>query len=432
MNRLNAMLVAASRTIIASAFWLATRLSNRVKVSGIQHDTGASPAYLAMSHKRDLDPMVLVPTLLFHRGWHALAGKVHFFLRGDAFSPGYLARMVMRPRWLSYMLRRVLVGPALRWLGTHPADSLQLPLEEWIREAIRIDGDGGKRRAGDALAPSIIEEVAAATHESYERVASQPLARLLTWKYQHGLQYVYGFEVLTGTTRRAAQQRAVERIKRNLAELDAWLWRGGSLFASAEGQLSPLGLLSPISAAFHRLMRAAPPETSVVPIFLIYDFMTTQQLRIFVDLGPTIERAPTLPPAELDAQLRERWLAAATFTCTQLGSGFLAQASYSGLSSFTLQDLASSIHAQAKSLAAAGRHVDQRLLDLRGARKRARGFLKYAARHNLVRRSAKQAWTPTMNEAPLNLRPGEVGYDRAPFTYALNELNEMLNFLQFT
>jgi len=37
-----------------------------------------------------------------------------------------------------------------------------------------------------------------------------------------------------------------------------------------------------------------------------------------------------------------------------------------------------------------------------------------------------------MNQAPLNLRPGEVGYDRAPFTYALNELNEMLNFLQFT
>jgi len=256
------------------------------------------------------------------------------------------------------MLRWVPIGPALRWLGTYPADSLQLPLEEWIREAIRIDGDGGKRRAGDALAPSIIEEVAAATHESYERVASQPLARLLTWKYQHALQHVYGFEVLTGTIRRAAQQRAVARIKQNLAELDAWLWRGGSLYASAEGQLSPLGLLSPISAAFHRLMRAAPPETSVVPIFLIYDFMTTQQLRIFVDLGPSIERAPTLPPAELDAQLRERWLAAATFTCTQLGSGFLAQAGYSSLSSFTLQDLASSIHAQAKSLAAAGRHVD--------------------------------------------------------------------------
>src|SRR6266851_151140 len=272
MKRLNAMLVATSRTIIASAFWLATRLSNRVKVSGIQHDTGASPAYLAMSHKRDLDPMVLIPTLLFHRGWRALAGKVHFFLRGDAFSPGYLARLVRHPRWLSFMLRWVPIGLALRWLGTY------------------------------------------------------------------------------------------------LADLDAWLWRGGSLYASAEGQLSPLGLLSPISAAFHRLMRAAPPETSVVPIFLIYDFMTTQQLRIFVDLGPTIERAPTLPPAELDAQLRERWLAAATFTCTQLGSGFLAQAGYSSLSSFTLQDLASSIHAQAKSLAAAGRYVDQRLLDLRGAR----------------------------------------------------------------
>jgi hypothetical protein len=134
-----------------------------------------------------------------------------------------------------------------------------------------------------------------------------------------------------------------------------------------------------------------------------------------------------LPPAELDALLRARWLEAASFTCTQLGSGFLAQAAYGDLASFTLDDLAGNIHAQAKSLAAAGRHVDTHLLDLRKARKRARGFLKYARRHALVKRGAKVAWTPTLNEVPPNLRPGEVGYDRAPLMYALNELHEMLN-----
>lgn len=427
MKRLNAMLIAASRAIIISAFWVSTRLSNSVKVSGLQHDTGASRSYLAMSHKRDLDPIVLVPSIIFHRGWRALAGDVHFFLRGDAFSPGYLARMVMRPRWLSYLLRWLPVGPALRWLGIYPADSLQLPVEEWIREAIQIEGDRGKKRAGEVLAPSVIEELALDSHESYERIASRPLALLLTWKFQHALQHVHGPEILLGKTRRAAQQRAVARIKKHLAELDAWLWRGGSLFASTEGQLSPLGLLSPISAGFHRLMRAAPPETSVVPIFLIYDFMTTQRSRIFIDLAPTIEHASMLPPAELDEQLRARWLAAACFTCTQLGSGFLAQASYSGRSSFTTDELAGILRVQAKSLAAAGRHVDQRLLDPRGALKRARGFLKYAERHALVQRGTKHTWTPTINESPPNLRPGEVGYNLAPLTYALNELHEMLN-----
>ncbi|HKV58341.1 MAG TPA: hypothetical protein VJO32_08660 [Ktedonobacteraceae bacterium] len=427
MKRLNAMLIALSRAIIVSAFWAATRLSNSVKVSGLQHDRGTARSYLAMSHKRDLDPLILLPSILFHRGWRALAGNVHFFLRGDAFSPGYLARMVMHPRWLSYLLRWLSVGPVLRWLGTYPADSLQMQLEEWVRKVIQVESDGGKTRAGDILAPSIIEELAAATHESNERVASQPLARLLAWKYHDTLQHVYGPEILSGNVRRTVQQRAIVRIKKYLGEIDAWLWSGGSLYASAEGQLSPLGLLSPISTGFHRLMRTAPPETCVVPIFLTYDFMTTLRFRIFIDFAPAIERAPLLPPAELDAQLRARWLEAATFTCTQLGSGFLAQASYTGLASFTLDDLAGNIHTQAKTLAAAGRHVDAHLLNPRKTRKRARSFLKYAARHALVRRSAKRAWTPTLNEVPLNLRPTEVGYDRAPLTYALNELHEMLN-----
>jgi len=427
MKRLNTILIAACRAIIASAFWVATRISKDVKVSGLQHDRGAARTYLAMSHKRDLDPIVAVPTIVFHRGWHALAGDVHFALRGDAFSPGYLARMVMRPRWLSYLLRFLSVGPALRWLGTFPADSLLLPIEEWVREAIRVVGD---KQVGDVFIPSLIEELVAAcpaSRESYERIVSQPVSRLLAWKYQGVVQYVYGPEILVGAVLRPVQQRVVARIKKHLAEVDAWLWRGGSLYASAEGQLSPLGLLSQVSGGFHRIMRTAPPETSVVPFFLIYDFMSTQRLRIFIDLAAPVERAPMLSTAELDAQLRVKWLSAARFTCTQLGSGFLAQASYASLSSFTFDDMVKSIHIQAKSLTEAGRHVDQRLLTIQGARKRARGFLAYAARHGLVQRGAHNTWKPTINETPLTLRPGEVGYNRAPLTYALNELHEMLN-----
>src|SRR5579863_1110845 len=244
MKRLNAMLIAASRATIAGAFWVATRLSNGVKVSGLQHDSGSSRTYLTMSHKRDLDPMVLIPTILFHRGWRAIAGDVHFALRGDAFSPGYLARMVMYPRWLAYLLRWLSIGPALRWLGTHPADSLLRPAEEWIREVIRVEGD---IPAGDILVPSIIEQLAPASqasqntpnHENYQSIASQPLSRLLAWQYQNALQDVYGSEILVGMVRRHAQQRTIAGIKEHLAELNAWLWHSGSIFGSAEGQLSP-------------------------------------------------------------------------------------------------------------------------------------------------------------------------------------------------
>src|SRR5258707_12216755 len=89
----------------------------------------------------------------------------------------------------------------------------------------------------------------------------------------------------------------------------------------------------------HRLRKAAPPDTSLIPIFIIYDFMTLRKLRIFIDFAPPIEHAPGLSSKELDAQLRIGWVQNARFTCTQLASGFLIHASRAGLPSFTLEDL---------------------------------------------------------------------------------------------
>jgi hypothetical protein len=424
MKQIESLLLMICRAVIAGAFWVATRLGDEVKVAGRQHDTGARRTYLGMAHKRDLDPMVLLPTLVFHHGWRRLRGELRFALRGDAFSPGYLGRMVMQPRWLSRLLRVLAIGPVLRWLGAYSAEALLRPGEEWLREALHRGGD---RPAGEVVAPFLLEELAQASGASYEQIAAHRLSHLLSWQYHAPLQHFYGAEALIGVARRPIQQRHVARIKNELAGLDEWLWHGGSLYSSPEGHLSPDGKISPINSAFHRLMRAAPPDTRVVPIVLIYDFMTTQRLRIFVDFAPAIEHAPTFSLDELDAALRTSWLQRARFTCTQLASGFLKQASQEGLSSFTLDDLAKSIHVQANRLASEGRHVDARLLDLRGARKRAKGFLAYAAHRSLVRRGERGAYITTVAEQPMQLRPREVGYDQAPLTYACNELEDMLN-----
>ncbi|TMF45239.1 MAG: hypothetical protein E6I32_13700 [Chloroflexi bacterium] len=82
---------------------------------------------------------------------------------------------------------------------------------------------------------------------------------------------------------------------------------------------------------------------------------------------------------------------------------------------------------QATSLQKAGRHVDLQLLQQPGARQRAEGFLAYAARHQLVRRNTQSAWTPTITETPIKVRPREAGYDQFPLVYAWNELQEMLS-----
>jgi hypothetical protein len=421
MKRLKSTLHGLSRATIASAFWLSTRFLFHVEVHGLAYDPKASRTYYGMSHKRDLDPIVIVPALLFHRGWRALAGDVHFALRDDAFSPGYLARITMRPRWFARFMRLLAIGPALRWLGAQPIQDLYRPAEEWIRELLDLGYD---KRVGDILAPAFIEELATVTGAS--GIGTYKLSRLLDWRYQDVLQHHYGPEIILGPARRVLERRIIGRIKEDLAALDTWLWKGGSLYGSPEGQLSSDGKLSPINAGMHRLMKAAPPDTSLIPIFIIYDFMTLRKLRIFIDLAPPIEHAPGLSSKELDAQLRIGWVQNARFTCTQLASGFLIHASRAGLPSFTLEDLVNDLYHQAVKLSEAGRHVDQRLLKPAVVRKRAADFLKFAARHGLVQHSGNHTWVPTVTETVLQVRLKEVGYDQAPLMYAWNELQEML------
>lgn len=425
MKQFNAVLIALTRAIIASAFWIATRLTNHIEIAGLAYDILAPRTYLGMAHKRDIDPIILIPTLVFHRGWRGLAGQLHFALRGDAFTPGYLGRIVTQPRWLSFLLRFLSIGKILCWLGAHPMDALLRPAEEWIREALQVQPGA---LCGETLAPFFLEELARATGESSEHLAQQPLSRLLAWRYHDAMLRFYGPEMLHGVVRRAARQRTVVRIKENLADVAAVLEQGKTLYSSPEGQLSPDGKLSQINTAFHRILHQSPGETRVAPIYFSYDFMTTRRTRVFVDFAPPIEHASSLPNTELDAELRARWLKSAHVTCTHLASGYLAQASRAGQASFTLDDLAKTIFVQARTLAEAGRHVDACLLDLNRARRRAKGFLDYAARHRLARKgAAKGSWIPTVVETPISVRPREVGYDQFPLTYACNELQEFLS-----
>src|SRR5205085_5744492 len=146
-------------------------------------------------------------------------------LRGDAFTRGYLGRIVMQPRWLSRVLRLLAIGPALRWLGTDSAEALVRPAEEWIREALQ---SGGDRPASEVIAPFLLQALAEESGESYEQIAGHRLSHLLSWRYHAPLQNFYGAEALIGDVRRPIQHRHVARIKSELAGLDDWLWRGGS------------------------------------------------------------------------------------------------------------------------------------------------------------------------------------------------------------
>ena len=219
----------------------------------------------------------------------------------------------------------------------------------------------------------------------------------------------------------------ITRIKESISELNTWVSSGVSLYGSPEGHLSPDGKLSPINSNLHRILRHIPSDTRIIPISIMYDFMTVGRMRIFLDFAPTIENAPLLPSNELDTRLRLAWLHSSRITSTQLASSFLVNAKREGLSSFALDDVVDSLYHQAVKLAKAGRNVDQYLLTRDRTRKRATQFLAYAERHKLIHRIGTGTWTPTFNEADIQARPREVGYDQSPLVYAWNELQEILS-----
>ena len=424
MKVVKKVLVAFCRILLASIFWLSIRVGTSLTIRGVELDTGAPRTYLGMMHKRDIDPFILVPTIVFHRGWRGLAGDVRFALRGDGFTRGFVARMVGRSNWLAWLLRPLAVGSILRWLGAYPTESLQRPAEEWIREVLRVDGNV---LAETILAPAFIQDFARLTRLPVEQVRTLPLTRLLAWRNYTALQKFYGPEMLLSSRRRQIERHVVARVHTWLDDIARCLWQDGSFFGSPEGQLSPDGRISSLHAGFQRIVRAAPPDLRIVPIALSYDFMTSGRRHAFVDFAPALEYAPKLPLAELAARLRRSWLLHAHFTCTQLASGFLLECRAHFCADFTLSDLACAIFQQAQELASEGRAVDPRLLRLSSATKSARDYLAYSEHRGLIERIAPNYWRIAFDELAINVGPREVAYDEVPLLYAYNELQDLLS-----
>lgn len=174
------------------------------------------------------------------------------------------------------------------------------------------------------------------------------------------------------------------------------------------------------------MLREAQPDTRLVPIMIVYDFMTTHRKRMFVTLAPPIERVPQIPQRALDEALRRDWLLSARFTCTQLGAAFLIRSSQLDAEPFTLEECADAIAAEALALARQGRLVDRRLLTKRGARERTRGFLAFVTRRGYAQRADHRRWLATPGDLTVDVPAWDVGYRDSPLGYAWNEYNEML------
>lgn len=414
---------ALGRFALAGLFATVPRLTLSVKIAGLEHDTRAPRTFYVITHKRDADAFVPVPLLIAHRGWRTLPNDLRFAMRGDGFQVGFLSRIVQRPAWFSHALRPLNVGVILRGVGVYPLDSLHLrPMEAWIREALRVDGE---TTIGELLAPATLEALAAQADTPVESLAALPASSLLNWRYFPYLQGEVGPEIFAPAAHRRAELRVLATAKEQLSACIDWLHTGGSLYTSPEGLLSTDGRLSPLRAGLTRVLRAAPSDTRVQPIAIMYDFMATGRLRMWIDVAPAVEDGATLTNHELEQRVRAAWLDAARFTCTQLASGLLMYRFEEGQRATSISALEAGVLAWARELATAGRQVDPALLTEEGAHRRVAGYLTYAELHGIIRHYGDSIALAPGNPAEINAVPGAVGYRHAPLRYAANEVREM-------
>lgn len=425
MRTLGAWVSALCRVVLTVGFFLVTRILFRVYLDCPTPFPRPARTYFALMHKRDIDPPLILPHLLFKSGRRALLRDVHFGMRSDAFSRGFLARIVGHPAWFARLLRPLNVGPLLRSWGVRPVLGLQLrPAEDWIRAAI---GELGDIPIGEALAPAFIHALAVRQNIAATTLAAQPLSSLLQWRYFYSLQRFIGTSFFAESQRREMERYAVGAVKAQLAELAAWLQGGGAILGAPEGLLSPDGRISRISGGYHRIMQAAPSGTQVVPIVVIYDFMTRGRTRAFIAIAPPIAYQAASPVKARDAALRQAWLRSATFTCTQIGSEVLMRRSQTEGAPFTTAQFAASVGDLALHLARAGRKVDANLLTPRSCQWRAQQFLAYAARQGALHQAPAGAWVARPLGASVQAHPGEVGFAQQPFAYAWAEFHDMLD-----
>ena len=415
---------ALGRLALAGLFASVPRLTISIKVHGLDYDAGAPRTFYAITHKRDFDAFAPLPALVAHRGWRALVRDVHFAMRADGFQMGFLSRVVRRPAWFSHALRPLNVGPIMRAVGVHPLDSLHMrPMEIWIREALRVEGDGP---LGALLAPATLRSLADQMGVPAEALAERRISSLLPWRYFSLLQAVVGPEIFAPAAHRRAELRALATAKRQLADCVDWLRTGGSLYTSPEGYLSPDGRLSPFRAGLTRVLRDAPPDTRVQPIAIVYDFMTTGRLRMWMDMAPAIEGGSAMTHHALEQALQAAWLSVARFTCTQVASALLLARYEQGQRATTVGELEVSILAWARELVASGRQVDPSLLSEEGVHHRLASYLTYAELRGIVRHYGDSVVLAPGQPAEIVAPPGGVGYRSAPLRYAANETREMV------
>lgn len=404
--------------LLAVLFHIGTRALFHIKVQGL-HNFSVSPStMIAISHKRDLDEIIIPSTLHVSKTLFRPRFRMWFAARDDVFDRGFLPSHFELPRFFARPIHAINLSAVMAAFRALPIARLNhSQIGRVLRDVYKHEGNVALK---DVLKTKWITKLASLLPPHLNsNLNNTHLKDFLSYDYhvvhiQQGDLTMLKSDVLART-----RAYLLDKIDGQLVRFSNILDEGGILFFTPDDDHSPDGRFVPMKSGIYRLIRMAQTDVRILPVNIGYDFMTTGRMRIHITIGPEITNLKGLTRSEFERLLRIAITRLGIVNVGQLGSHYLLQLAQDDSEVITKELLTKRVLSQAKELASLGLNVDDILTDSQALGKRLDKFIQYCVKKRWLR-DGKDGKLTLNKEAVLD--SSQTNYSDHPIRYSYNEL----------
>lgn len=368
--------------------WIRARF--HVEVHGLEHFTGSPSTLVVSNHRRDADGPIIGTGLLQWMDDLGIGAAPWFVAREDLFRRGFLQHYLTEwPSPVRALFSRLNLRPVLEMLHLYPIRRIrERTLGEVLVDMPAVLGD---LPLAEVLRPPVLEQFRRQTPSGshLDRVSDA-----LHPRYRHLLRQQYGLTKLTRMCFRRLKPHEEATIGNQLRRFVDLLDDGAVLLLEPEGAISADGSLGRLRLGLHILLNRPHVPVRVLPVGIVYDFMTRGRPWVFVHIGHEIGDLGGRCRRETSARVTDAMLSCSTMTTSLLASRWLLTVRSCGGGYVTRADVDARVSVTAKRCVDRGLHVDPRLLDDRQRSQRISDYLAYCGDRGMIVPSGRRYLVP--------------------------------------
>lgn len=370
--------------LLAVFFYIGTRAIFDIRVKGL-HNFSVSPStIIAVTHKKDLDEIIVASTLHFRKTLFHPQFRMWFAARDDVFERGFLSTYFQLPRFWGRLMYAINLSPVMAAFRARPISRLtRSKVGNILRDVYRYKGNIALK---DILKAQWITKFASLLPSPVNsNLSNTSLKDSISYDYRVLHLQEGGLRMLKSHVSARIKHLLLNKINGQLNCFSNILDKGGILFFTPEDEHSPDGQFGPIRSGIRRVIAMAQADVRILPINITYDSMTVGRMRIHVTIGPEMTNLKRPTKNEFEKLIQIAITKLGVVNMGHLGSCCLLRAAQKNSDMVTKELLSREIHSQAQKLRSLGLTVDENLVDHGALSKRLDKFIKYCLRRHWLR-----------------------------------------------